>query len=74
MCFSSNRSNCRGVSIMFNNNFELSIQNILRNCDGNLIAIDMNIEGNNITLINIYMDLTLTNQMFMERSNNVMSI
>ena len=74
MCFSSYRSNFRGVSIMFNNSFELSIQNILRNCDGNLIAIDMNIEGNNITLINIYMDLTLTNQMFMERSNNVMSI
>ena len=74
MCFSSYRSNCRGVSIMFNNNYELSIQNILRNCDGNLIAIDMNVEGNNITLINIYMDLTLTNQMCMERSNNVMSI
>ena len=52
--FNSFRSNCRGVSIMFNNNFEFTIKNVKKDCDGNLIAIDMNIEGNNITLINIY--------------------
>ena len=39
---------------MFNNNFEFTIKNVKKDCDGNLIAIDMKIEGNNITLINIY--------------------
>ena len=52
--FNSFRSNCRGVSIMLNNNFEFTIKDVKKDCDGNLIAIDMNIEGNNITLINIY--------------------
>ena len=39
---------------MFNNNFECTIKNVKKDCDGNLIAIDMNIEGNNVTFINIY--------------------
>ena len=50
-CFSSNS---RGVCILFNNNFEFKIHIERKDCKGNLLPLDMSIEENKVTLINIY--------------------
>lgn len=52
--FNSYRSNQRGVAILFNNNFEHKILNNIKDQNGNLLAINLIIEGKNVTLINIY--------------------
>lgn len=52
--FNSFRSNARGVSIMFNNNFEFKINKTQKDTEGNLIALDITIEDHKVTLINIY--------------------
>ena len=52
--FNSYTSNSRGVCILFNNNFEFKINRIKKDCEGNLLALDMSIEDNKVTLINIY--------------------
>ena len=52
--FSSFRSNSRGVCILFNNNFEFKIHREKKDTDGNLLALDLTIEGNKTTLINVY--------------------
>lgn len=52
--FNSYRSNARGVSIFFNNNFEYKVHEIKRDEGGNLIALDLTIEDNRVTLMNIY--------------------
>jgi hypothetical protein len=43
-----------GVCIFFNDNFEFKIHGQKRDCEGNLLAQDMTIEENKVTLINIY--------------------
>ena len=52
--FNSFRSNARGVAIMLNNNFEYEIHNEKRDSDGNFLALDITIEDNRTTIINIY--------------------
>lgn len=52
--FNSFRSNSRGVCLLFNNNFEFKIHNEIKDNEGNLLAIDITIEENRVTIINIY--------------------
>ena len=52
--FNSYRSNSRGVAVLFNNNFELKIHNKKTDKEGNMIALDMSIDDNRVTLVNIY--------------------
>lgn len=52
--FNSYMSNSRGVCIFFNNNFEFKIHGEKRDSGGNLLALDLSIEDNRVTLINIY--------------------
>ena len=47
-------SNSRGVCILFNNNFEFKVHAEKKDSGGNLLALDLSIEDNRITLINIY--------------------
>ena len=47
-------SNSRGVCISFNNDFEFKIHRERKDCEGILLALDMTIEENKVTLINIY--------------------
>ena len=50
-CFSSTT---RGVGIFINTNNDFKVKNEIKSDDGNLAALDMNIEDNHITLICIY--------------------
>jgi exonuclease III len=52
--FSSFKSNSRGVSILFNNDFEFKIHKEKGDCEGNLVALDMTVEGSRLTLLNVY--------------------
>lgn len=52
--FNSFSSNSRGVAVLFNNNFELKLHRVKKDEEGNLLALDLNIDENRITLINIY--------------------
>ena len=54
-CFcSSYRSNSRGVAIMINNNFEHNVHGSVKDRNGNYLMLDITIEGERITLVNIY--------------------
>ena len=58
-CFHSTQtSNSRGVSILFNNNFDM---------EGNYVALDVVIETHKLTLISLSMDQILTPQTFMNK-------
>lgn len=46
--------NKRCLYIFFNNNFEFKVHPERKDKAGNLIALDLTIEGNMVTLINIY--------------------
>ena len=50
---SGNRTNARGVAVIFRNNFAYNIQNIIRDSEGNYIIIDFEIAEISIRLINI---------------------
>ena len=52
--FSSYATNARGVAIMLNNNFEYEIHKQKLDVSGNFIILDITIEGERITLINLY--------------------
>ena len=52
--FNSFKSNSRGVAILFNNNFEFKIHREKKDNEANMLALDLTIEENNVTLINIY--------------------
>ena len=52
--FSSFDSRSRGVAIFFQNTFEFTIHNILKDQSGNFLIIDIEIEKRRITLANIY--------------------
>jgi exonuclease III len=52
--FSSYKSNSRGVAILFNNNFEYKLHNVKTDALGNYLLLDLTIEGERITLVNIY--------------------
>ena len=52
--FSSYTSNARGVCILFNNNFEFIIHRKKSDINGNYLALDISIEHQRLTLINLY--------------------
>ena len=52
--FNSNNSQSRGVAIFFNNNFEYKINAIDRDDKGNFLTVDVCINNNTITLVNVY--------------------
>ena len=54
MYFNSHTGNARGVATMLNNNFEYKVHNIRKNNLGNYIIVDITIEGERMTLANIY--------------------
>ena len=47
-------SNQRSVAILLSNNFEYKISNTKKDDCGNLLGVDIEIEGKTITVINIY--------------------
>ena len=52
--FSSYKSNSRGVAIMFNNNFEFSVEKEIYDDSGNYVILDCTIEDHKFILANIY--------------------
>lgn len=52
--FNSFTSNQRGVAIFFNENFDLQIHKVKKDEGGNLLGLDITIEEQRITLVNIY--------------------
>ena len=52
--FNSYKSNARGVAIFLNNTFEYKVHQEKRDNDGNLLALDITIEDNRVTIVNIY--------------------
>ena len=48
------RNNCRGVAIMFNNNFEYEIHNSVIDEYGNYIVLDISIYKQKYTLVSVY--------------------
>ena len=63
---SGNRTNARGVAVIFRNNFAYKIQNIIRDLEGNYIIIDFEIAEISIRLINIYAPNTDSPHFFIE--------
>ena len=51
--FSSNNYNSRGVSILFNNNFEFKVKNIHKGDGGNYIMLTIHSKDINILLVNV---------------------
>ena len=52
--FSSYSSNSRGVSIMFNNNFEFKVLKEKRDIHGNYLALDIELDKMKVTLLSLY--------------------
>lgn len=52
--FNSFQSNSRGVCILFSNEIEYKILKSKADQNGNLLALDLELEGKRLTLINIY--------------------
>ena len=52
--FNSFSSNSRGVAVLFNNNFELVLHKEKKDSEGNLLILDLSINGKRFTLINLY--------------------
>ena len=52
--FNSYKSNARGVAIFFNNNFEVKVHKVEKDGNGNFIIIDLTVEDERITLLNLY--------------------
>ena len=52
--FSGNSTNSWGVAILFNKDFEYKIHTSEKDKDGDLIAVDIEIENCRFTLVNIY--------------------
>jgi exonuclease III len=52
--FSSFSSNSRGVSILFNNNFEYEVLKEKRDLNGNYLALDVVIDKQKLTLLSLY--------------------
>ena len=67
--FNSFASNQRGVAILLSNYFEYKILNTKKDDCGNLLGVDIEIEGKNVTLINIYVPNNDTPLFYNKRSN-----
>ena len=47
-------SNSRGVAVLFNNNFEFKVLQQVNDINGNFLALDIIIEGKQLSLITLY--------------------
>ena len=52
--FSCFNNSSRGVMILLNNNFEHKVERVNSDVNGNYIILDINIEGQKFTLVNLY--------------------
>ena len=52
--FSSFSSNSRGVSIMFNNNFEFKVLKEKKDINGNYLVLDIELDKQKLTLLSLY--------------------
>ena len=52
--FSSYKSNSRGVAILLKNTFEHKIFSVITDNTGNLLMLDINIQGKRLTLATVY--------------------
>ena len=52
--FNSFNSRSRGVAIFFRNNFEFKVHNTFKDNSGNVLILDLEVENQRITLVNIY--------------------
>ncbi|KAJ8035960.1 LINE-1 retrotransposable element ORF2 protein [Holothuria leucospilota] len=52
--FSGDRTNARGAAILLNNNFAFKIKRVEYNADGNYVAISVEIENHDFTILSIY--------------------
>ena len=52
--FSNNRSNTRGVAILFGKELDYKIHKSIIDTDGNFIILDLNVYNQKITLVNLY--------------------
>ena len=52
--FSNFKSNARGVAILFNNNLDYKIQQKIIDNNGNFIILNLDIQNQHLTLINLY--------------------
>ena len=52
--FSSYTTNSRGVMVLLNNTFEHKVNRVKTDKNGNFIILELNIDGKNITLVNLY--------------------
>lgn len=52
--FSSFNSCSRGVMILLNNNFEHKVEKVITDINGNYLMLDINIQGQNFILVNVY--------------------
>ena len=52
--FASYRTNSRGVAVLFNNNFEFSVQKVERDENGNFIMISFRTMDKDLLLVNVY--------------------
>ena len=69
VCFSSFRSNARGVAILFKNKFEFKIYNQFSDTNGNILLLDIEIDQVRMSLISIY-GPNEDNPLFYERLKN----
>ena len=68
--FSSFNSNSRGVSVMFNNNFEFKVLKEKKDVNGNYLVLDLIVDTLKLTLVSIYAPNTDCPNFF----DNIMSI
>ena len=52
--FSSGTSNLRGVAILFNKNIDFKVHNIKSDKCGNFLIMDLTVDNNRFTLVNLY--------------------
>ena len=52
--FSSFASNSRGVAVLLNNNFEHKVMGTRKDDNGNLLALDIQLDSKRLTLVTIY--------------------
>ena len=52
--FNSYTTNSRGVMVLFNITFEHKVNRVKTDKNGNFIILELNIDGKNITLVNLY--------------------
>ena len=52
--FSHGNTNSAGVMILFQNNFEYSVKNIIRDKSGRYIVMDITVEHYHLSIVNLY--------------------